>query len=135
MSHYGQQHLTARLLNGMFDAALHMNLNRLPELFCGFHRRPDGTGPTLYPVACSPQAWAAGAVYLLSSAALGLSIRAAEQLVQFDNPQLPAFMDELRIDGLSVNDAHVDLIITRHEKATVVDVARKEGAVEVEVKV
>lgn len=135
MSQYGQQHLAARLLNGMFDAALHMNLNRLPELFCGFHRRADGTGPTLYPVACSPQAWASGAAYLLSSGALGLDIHAAERYVQLENPQLPAFLDELRIDGLAVNDAHVDLIIARHEKGFAVDVARKEGSVEVEIRI
>jgi len=133
MAQYGQQHLAARLLNGMFDAALRMDLNRLPELFCGFHRRPDGTGPTLYPVACSPQAWASGAPYLLSSSALGLEIRAAERRVHLENPQLPGFLNELRIDGLSVNDAYVDLIISRHERGFGVEVARKEGTVEVEI--
>lgn len=134
MAHYGQQHLAARLLNGMFDAALHMDLNRLPELFCGFHRRPDGTGPTLYPVACSPQAWASGAAYLLFSGSLGLEIRAAERRVQLENPHLPAFLNALRIDGLSVNDAYVDLVITRQDRGFAVDVARKEGVVEVEIR-
>jgi glycogen debranching enzyme len=134
MANYGQQHLSARLLGGIFDAARHMDLNRLPELFCGFHRRPDGSGPTLYPVACSPQAWASAAPYLLLSGALGLEIRANERLVRFENPQLPAFLDELRIEGLSVNDAHADLLITRHEKGFSVDVMRKEGAIEVQIR-
>ncbi len=71
MANYGQQTLAGRLLTGMFEAALHLDLNRLPELFCGFHRRPDGTGPTQYPVACAPQAWAAGAPYLLLAATFG----------------------------------------------------------------
>ena len=134
MANYGQQQLAARLLTGMFDAARHVDLNRLPELFCGFHRRPDGTGPTLYPVACAPQAWASGAPYLLLCASLGFEIRASERLVQFDNPHLPSFLDELRIEGLSVKDAYVDLLITRHDKGFAVDVLRKEGAIEIRIK-
>lgn len=134
-AYYGQRHLAARLLTGMFDAARHVDLNRLPELFCGFHRRADGTGPTLYPVACSPQAWAAACPYLLLKACLGFQIRAAERLVQLDNPQLPSFIAELRIEGLAVNDAHLDLRIQRHEKGCAVDVLRKEGEVEVQVRV
>jgi glycogen debranching enzyme len=129
---YEQQHLAARLLTGMFEAAMHVDLNRLPELFCGFHRRSDGTGPTLYPVACAPQAWAAATPYLLLSACLGLEIHAPERLVQFDNPTLPTFLNELRIEGLAVNDAKVDLLVTRRDQVVAVDVLRKEGAVEIQ---
>jgi glycogen debranching enzyme len=135
LAHYGQQHLTARILNGMFDVGRHVDLNRLPELFCGFHRRPDGTGPTLYPVACAPQAWAAGAPYLLLFACLGFEICVADGFVQLDSPHLPAFLNELRIEALAVNDARVDLLISRHEKGFAVEVLRKEGAVEVQVRV
>lgn len=132
LANYGQQHLAARLLTGMFDAARHVDLNRLPELFCGFHRRPDGTGPTLYPVACAPQAWASGSPYLLLCASLGLEIRAPERLMQFDAPQLPSFLEELRVEGLCVNDARVDLLIMRREKGFAVDVLRKEGVLEIQ---
>jgi glycogen debranching enzyme len=134
-SHYGQQHLAARLLTGIFDAARHVDLNRLPELFCGFHRRTDGTGPTLYPVACAPQAWASGAPYLLLCAALGFEIRAPEGIIRLDNPQLPSFLNELRIEGLFVNDARVDLQVTRQEKGFAVDVLKKEGSVEIQTRV
>ena len=135
LANYGQQHLAARLLSGLFEVARHVDLNRLPELFCGFHRRSDGTGPTLYPVACAPQAWASGAPYLLLAASLGLEIRAAERMVQLDAPHLPSFVDELRIEGLAVNDAVVDLLVTRREKGFTVDVVRKHGAVEVQTRV
>ncbi|MGB7438796.1 MAG: amylo-alpha-1,6-glucosidase [Candidatus Acidiferrum sp.] len=135
LAHYGQQHLAARLLGGMFDAGRHVDLNRLPELFCGFHRRPDGTGPTLYPVACAPQAWASGCPYLLLCACLGFEINAGERLVRFDNPHLPSFLDELRVEGLDVGDARVDLRVVRHEKGFAVDVTKKEGEVEVQVRV
>jgi glycogen debranching enzyme len=135
LAHYGQQHIAARILSGLFEAARHVDLNRLPELFCGFHRRSDGTGPTLYPVACAPQAWASGAPYLLLAASLGLEIRAAERVVQFDAPHLPSFVDELRIEGLAVNDAVVDLLVTRREKGFTVDVLREHGTVEVQTRV
>jgi glycogen debranching enzyme len=131
-AYYGQQHLAARLLTGMFDAARHVDLNRLPELFCGFHRRPDGTGPTLYPVACAPQAWASGAPYLLLCASLGFEVRAEEGLVILDNPQLPSFLNELRLESLFVGDARVDLLITRRDRGFAVDVLRKEGQVEIQ---
>jgi glycogen debranching enzyme len=134
LASYGQQHVAAHLLAGLFDAALHVDLNRLPELFCGFHRRPDGTGPTLYPVACAPQAWASGAPYLLLRASLGLEIHAPERVIQFDLPHLPYFLDELRIEGFSVNDARVDLLIARHDKEFIVDVLRKEGDVEIQIR-
>jgi glycogen debranching enzyme len=132
LAKYGYQHLTARILEGMFEAARHVDLNRLPELFCGFHRRPDGTGPTLYPVACAPQAWAAGSPYLLLCASLGIEIRAADRVVVFEAPQLPLFLDELRIEGLTVNDACVDLLVCRRDKGLTVDVLRKEGVVEIQ---
>jgi glycogen debranching enzyme len=135
LGNYGQQASAARLLTGMFEAALHLDLNRLPELFCGFHRRTDGTGPTLYPVACAPQAWAAGSPYLLLSACLGLEIRAPGRLVRLENPDLPSFLDEVRIEGLGVKNATLDLLIARRERGIAVDVLRKEGAVEVQTRI
>ena len=66
----------------MFDASQVVDLHRLPELFCGFHRRPGG-GPTLYPVACAPQAWAAGAVFMLLQACLGLHVNGTARQVSF----------------------------------------------------
>jgi glycogen debranching enzyme len=135
LASYGQQHIAARILSGLFEAARHVDLNRLPELFCGFHRRSDGTGPTLYPVACAPQAWASGAPYLLLAASLGVEIHAAERTVQFEAPHLPSFVDELRIEGLQVNDAFVDVMISRREKGFTVDVLKKQGSVEVQTRV
>ena len=56
---YGHKSAIDRVFTGLFDAASYMDLRRLPELYCGFQRGRE-RGPTLYPVACSPQAWAAG---------------------------------------------------------------------------
>src|SRR5207248_2132409 len=98
-SRYGLQEEALALLTGMFGASQYMDLHRLPELFCGFERRP-GEGPTLYPVACAPQAWAAAAVFLLVQSCLGLQINGTTGHVSFAYPQLPAFLRQLRIGNL-----------------------------------
>ena len=65
-----EKDLALRITSGLLDLSSEVMLHRLPELICGFGRRP-GKGPTLYPVACSPQAWAAGSVFMVLQACLG----------------------------------------------------------------
>ena len=128
---YGFKESAAMLLAGLLDATLFFDLHRLPELFCGFPRRP-GESPTLYPVACAPQAWASGAILLLLEACLGLSVSAPEQTVVFSKPVLPAFLPKVSIRGLNVGEARVDLLLTRHDEGDVgVNVLRRNGALEV----
>jgi len=131
LSLYGFQSKVVGVLYGLYEASLYVESNRLPELFCGFHKRADSSGPTLYPVACSPQAWAAGSVYMLLRAALGISIRAPERIVRFSNSALPPNLDELTIENLRVADATVDLQIRRHPEGVSVEVTRREGEIEV----
>jgi glycogen debranching enzyme len=114
----------------MFAASQFLDLHRLPELFCGFPRR-DGEGPTLYPVACAPQAWSAAAVYQLVQSCLGLSVSAAKRQVCFTYPLLPAFLRELRIHNLRVGAASADLLLRRHGDDVSINVLRREGDVEV----
>jgi len=73
LGRYGHTEAAMRILLGLFDTAREMPMHRLPELFCGFPRRED-EGPTHYPVACSPQAWASGAVFGLLEAITGMVI-------------------------------------------------------------
>jgi glycogen debranching enzyme len=115
----------------MYEASLEVDLHRLPELFCGFHRRGNAGAPVLYPVACAPQAWAAGAVYLLLCACLGMKIDACERSIQFENPQLPSSVSEMRIMGLKVDTASVNLLIRRHSRGIDVEVLEKYGQIEV----
>jgi glycogen debranching enzyme len=131
LSLYGFQSKVADVFNGMYEASAHVDLHQLPELFCGFHKRADSSGPTLYPVACSPQAWAAGSVFLLFRAALGINIRASERVIRFCNPTLPPNLDEVTIENLRVADASVNLLIRRHQEGIAVEVLRREGEVEV----
>ncbi|HKB02836.1 MAG TPA: amylo-alpha-1,6-glucosidase [Gemmataceae bacterium] len=131
LARYGLKAEALRVLTGLFDASLAMDLHRMPELFCGFPRRP-GEGPTLYPVACSPQAWAAGAVFQLLQATLGLHIDAAAGRVSFDHPLLPEFLKEVRIRGLRVGDGSLEVRLERHGPDDVgVNVLSRSGRVEV----
>ena len=131
LARYGFKGSAAIILAGLLDASLFLDLHRLPELFCGFPRRP-GESPTLYPVACAPQAWASGAVFLLLEACLGLNIAAPEQRLVFSKPVLPPFLRQVSIRDLRVGDARADLLLTRHDEGDVgVNVLRREGALEV----
>jgi glycogen debranching enzyme len=127
---YQDKALVAKIIAGLFDASTFHPLHRLPELFCGFRRRA-GEAPTQYPVACSPQAWSAGAVFMLMEACLGLSIDANRRQVVLSHPCLPHGVDEVRIHGLALRDAWVDLAIARVRGAVGVSVERRSGKVEV----
>jgi glycogen debranching enzyme len=130
MQRYGFSDLVVRTLAALFDASVYVDLHRLPELFCGFHRRP-GEGPTLYPVACAPQAWAAGAVFMLLQACLGLAIDAPERRVTFVRPLLPSFLEVVRLRRLRVGDAEVDLVLERRGDSVGVSIERREGDLQV----
>ena len=130
LARYGQAEQALQIWTGLFEAALHFDLHRMPELFCGFPQEP-GEGPVPYPVACAPQAWSAASVFLLLQACLGLEINAPEARVCFTRPQLPASLSELRIHNLEVAGASVDLLLVRHEHDVGVNVLRRDGDLQV----
>ncbi len=126
----GYPNHAARVMNAVFDASRYFDMARLPELFCGFSRRP-GEGPTRYPVACSPQAWAAGSVFMLLQACLGLEADAVTGSVHLQDARLPLFLDQLRIDNLAVGDARLDIQIRRRRHGVDVEVLDRRGSVSV----
>jgi glycogen debranching enzyme len=130
LARYGHTGEAVRIVSALFDAALFVHLHRLPELLCGFHRRA-AEGPTLYPVACAPQAWAAGAVFMLLGACLGLSIDGHARRVTLHRPVLPPAFSRLRIGGLRAGDGEVDLELRARGGDVAVHVTRRLGAVEV----
>jgi glycogen debranching enzyme len=127
---YGFKPEVLQVLQAMFDASTFVDLHRLPELFCGFSRRP-GEGPTLYPVACAPQAWAAAAVFMLLQACLGLEVKAIQRQLCFNYPLLPEALPDVRIHNLRVGEASVDLQLVRHKNNVGINVLRREGHVEI----
>ncbi len=112
--------------SALFEASVTMDGARLPELFCGFHRRA-GEGPTLYPVACSPQAWASGVVFALLQACLRLSVDVGARQLTIDNPTLPSFLTWLRVLNLDAVLGTVDLLFQREGPGITVKVLRQTG--------
>jgi glycogen debranching enzyme len=128
---YGFTEGVASIAEGIFDASLHVDLQRMPELFCGFRRRP-GEGPTLYPVACAPQAWAAGAVFMILQSCLGVAIDAVESKVNISHARLPQFLDTVTVQGLTISPGtSVDLLFDRHTEDVGVTVLNRTGRVAV----
>jgi glycogen debranching enzyme len=134
MARYGYTEAAVRILTGMFEASLHFEQHRLPELFCGFPRRP-GEGPTLYPVACSPQAWAAAAVLALLQACLGIDLDLDKRALSLHSPRLPPFIDWIRIERLKLGEASVDLILNRYQNNVGIDILRRDGDIAIGVSV
>ncbi len=130
LAQYGLTDMAIKVLGALLDASLFVELHRLPELFCGFRRRP-GEGPTLYPVACAPQVWAATSVFAILQACLGLSIWAPGRQIRFSRALLPEFLQSVQIRNLRVGDAAVDLALQRAEQDVAVNVLRREGQLDV----
>ena len=111
MSRYGERAGPIKILCDMFAASRSFE-NRMPELLCGFPR--DGEEPPIaYPVACMPQAWAAGSTFMMMQACLGLTIDAARKEVRLVRPTLPEGVDQLTLQRLSVAGGFVDLTFQR----------------------
>jgi glycogen debranching enzyme len=130
LARYGFRTQAGRILLALMDVSSVLELNRLPELFCGLDRRP-GEGPTRYPVACSPQAWAAATPFLLIQSCLGLGVQGLHNRVVFNRPALPEGIPQLSIRGLRVGEASVDLLFERQVDTVRVQVLEKQGEVEV----
>ena len=124
LARYGHKDAAVRLLQALFEAAVTFDM-RLPELFCGFPRR-RGEPPTAYPVACLPQAWAAGSPFMMLEACLGVSIDAARGEVRIEQPMLPEGIDWLEIGDLRVGKATVTLTFRRVDGKVVASADRSD---------
>ena len=106
---------------------------RLPELLCGFAWR-IGEPPVGYPVACLPQAWSSGAVFMMLQATLGVQLDASRREILIDRPELPQDVERLDINGLAINDERVDLHFRRRAGKIVVQTTlSRPGSVRVSV--
>ena len=132
LGRYGHKRAAAGIFGGLFSAVSHMDLMRLPELFCGFPRR-RGTAPTLYPVACSPQAWAGASPFALLEACLGIACDHQRREIRFHNPWLPRFLEEIRINNLSLDGASADLRLRRNGAGTEVTILAQRGDISVRI--
>ena len=122
--------LALGILSGLLDLSLFVDLHRLPELICGFARR-QGKGPTLYPVACAPQAWAAGAVFMALQSCLGLTISAKDSRLEIYHAALPEALKRVEIRNLRIRDAVIDIAFERYSETVGINVLRRCGNVEI----
>ena len=127
---YGFKREAARIFEGLFAASIYIELRRLPELFCGFARQRS-RGPTFYPVACAPQAWAAVAPLFLLQSCLGVQLDPRTRQITFEEPTLPDFLDEIVVRRLALGGAAVDVALRRADSRVVVDVLERRGDVRV----
>lgn len=130
MARYGRMKEATLMFDSMFEASLHFEHHRLPELFCGFPRRA-GEGPTLYPVACAPQAWASATVFAMLQACLGVEFDARERRLALKTPRLPPGISWLAVKQLGTPGCSVDLVLKRYESSVGVEVVRKDAQAEV----
>jgi glycogen debranching enzyme len=133
LKRYGFDEESNRLVGHVFQAAQHFADYRLPELFCGFDRDHSSL-PVPYPVACSPQAWAAGASFLFVETMLGLRANAGHRELELRHPNLPDWLGKVTLTNLRVGDASVDLLFHRWRGTTSAEVLRKVGDLSVTIR-
>ena len=130
LARYGEMDAALALFSAAFDVSVEYESSRLPELFCGFPRRTS-EGPTRYPVACSPQAWAAAALFGMLGGCLGLQPEPMDGRLRLFSPRLPAFVDWVRLDGIDVGGRKAELLLQRYPTSTGVEVTRRDEGLRV----
>ncbi len=130
MARYGYKKMAGQLLLALLDLSDEVELHRLPELFCGLKRRPT-EGPTLYPVACSPQAWSAATPFFILEGCLGISVQAERGRILFDRPFLPEGIPQLSLRNLNCGRGVVDLLLERRGDSVLVHCENKPEDIEI----
>jgi glycogen debranching enzyme len=121
------------VFTGIVDAATHFEHFRLPEVFAGFSRKESAI-PVRYPIACHPQAWAAGSVPFMIESLLGLVPKAFENRLRIVRPSLPDFIKQLELKRLRVGKSSVDLKFERKRSGSVAtSVTQVQGRLDVEI--
>jgi glycogen debranching enzyme len=133
MRAYGLSAPFLTLATGLFEAVLQFDAMRMPELFCGFPR-VGGYAPTRYPVACSPQAWAAGVPFQLVAAMLGLRPDAADNQITLARPTLPGWLSWIEVRGLRVAKSRLALRVSQGSDSAAVELLAREGDAELVVR-
>ncbi|WP_027166069.1 glycogen debranching N-terminal domain-containing protein [Mesorhizobium sp. WSM3224] len=129
---YGEDDAALRIFTGIAEAAIHFRHHRLPEAMAGFPRA-DFQTPVHYPVACHPQAWAAGAAPFLLTACLGLEPDGFANKLRIVRPRMPGFVNRIELRGLRVGKGSADLEFRRTDDGAEVDILQTSGQLTVEV--
>ncbi len=133
MKRYGFDDAANRVVSQVLEAAQRFDEYRLPELFCGFDREHAHI-PVPYPVACSPQAWAAASSFLFLTTMLGVRPHADRGELELRHPRLPDWLGRVTLTNLRVGEASVDLLFHRWRGTTSAEVLRKVGDLDVTIR-
>lgn len=128
---YGHEEALTDVVTALYEAALCFPDDRLPELFGG-QPRDSYPSPVPYPVACRPQAWAAGAFPMLLQALLGLRADAPRGVLYVVRPRLPPWLREVTMRDLRLGQGSVDLRWRRRDGRTTMEVLNQAGNLRVE---
>lgn len=132
LGRYGAKHGIVEIFEGLMRAASYLDQRRIPELFCGFRRRP-GRGPTLYPAACSPQAWAAAAPFSLIQSMLGIEFRPDDAELRLNNPVVPPMAGAITLRNVRLGGASADFTVRPSKGGVALEVLRTEGNMRISV--
>jgi len=133
MRRYGMADAFITLATSLFEAVLQFEHMRMPELLCGFSR-VDDYGPTQYPVACAPQAWAAGVVFMLIGAMLGLAPDAAANQLTLNRPRLPGWLSWVELRNLRLRDSRMTLRASQGQDGAAIEMLSRHGNAELVVR-
>ena len=133
LKRYGFAREAGLIAEQLLGASRHFREYRLPELYCGFSRE-ESQLPVPFPVACVPQAWAAGAPFSLLQTMLGLRADAAANTLELVHPELPEWLEKVVVGDMTVGRAVVDLHVYRSRGGTGVEVVRKSADLNVVVR-
>jgi glycogen debranching enzyme len=126
LCHYNLKRSAERIFLNLFESCMHFKYYRLPELFCGMTRQPNDS-PVHYPVACTPQAWAAASFFLILQGLIGVRPDAPQRRLYIENPHLPQSIDELTINNMRIGNSRISLRVTRNGERTFVNVVEQSG--------
>ncbi|MFW6150514.1 MAG: glycogen debranching N-terminal domain-containing protein [Chloroflexota bacterium] len=126
LKRYGFEDELNELATALYDCCRSFDYYRLPELFCGVPRSAHSV-PVRYPVACRPQAWAAGAFPMLMHAILGLTPEARRSHLTILRPRLPYWLEQVEVRKLKVGEGRAGLVFERQGQKTRVSVTERQG--------
>ncbi len=132
LARYGAKRGVIGIFESLMRATSYLDHRRIPELYCGFSRRP-GRGPTLYPAACSPQAWAAAAPFSLIQSMLGLEFRPGEAEIRLNNPVVPELAGAITLRNVTLGDANADFTVHPSPGGIALEVLRTKGNLRISV--
>lgn len=130
LAKYGYTAHVKKLVSALFASAEQFEEHRLPELFCGYDNQQEET-IVPFPVACSPQAWAAGTPFALVHALLGLQVDSHRKVMKI-NPTLPEEIDWIECKGIQVGKGSIDITVKKENDEIVFDITNNTSGLKIE---